>query len=107
MTYYRHLYVGESLKKKKKKIIAKLEKRKFQLELCLIVLPGTENNQLEIIDPNLFLQKNYPQREYFVVGIAKGFDEVLEILEEIAKNVYNETRGADIRSYILNKEQEG
>ena len=41
------------------------------------------------------------------MGIAKGFDEALEVLEEITKNVYNETRGADIRSYILNKEQEG
>lgn len=107
MRYYRHLYVGERLKKKKKKIIAKLEKGKFQFEIRLLVLPETKNNQLEIINPNLFLQKNYPGREYFVVGIAKGFDEALEILEEIAKNVYNETRGADIRSYILNKEQEG
>lgn len=107
MRYYRHLYVGESLRKKKKKIISKLEKGKFQLEIRLIVLPETTGNQLEIIDPNLFLQKNYPEREYFVVGIAKGFDEALEILEEIAENVYNETRGADIRSYILNKEQEG
>ena len=97
----------ESLKKKKKKIISKIEKGKFQLDICLLVLSDTEKNQLEIIDPNLFLQKNYPRREYFVVGIAKGFDEALEILEEITKNVYNETKGADIRSYILNKEQEG
>ena len=107
MRYYRHLYMGESLKKKKKKIISKIEKGKFQLDICLLVLSDTEKNQLEIIDPNLFLQKNYPRREYFVVGIAKSFDEALEILEEITKNVYNETRGADIRSYILNKEQEG
>ena len=42
-----------------------------------------------------------------MVGIAKGFEEALEILEEIVQNVYNETKGADIRSYILNKEQEG
>ncbi len=107
MRYYRHLYVGESLRKKKIRIILRLEAGKIPFELRLLVLPGTKNNQLEIIDPNLFRQKNYPRRDYFVVGIAKGYDEALEILEEIAKNVYNETRGADIRSYILNKEQEG
>ena len=107
MKYYKHLYVGESLKKKKKKIISKLDRGKFQLDIFLHVFPETENNQLEIVNPNLLLQKNYPRREYFVVGLAEGFDEALEILEEIAKNVYNETRGADIRSYILNKEQEG
>lgn len=76
-------------------------------DIQLLVLPRTEKNQLEIINPNLFLQRNYPKGEYFVVGIAKGFEEALEILEEIVQNVYNETRGADIRSYILNKEQEG
>ncbi|MCI8561095.1 MAG: hypothetical protein HFH03_08260 [Dorea sp.] len=107
MRYYKHLYVAESLKKKQKKIISKLDKGKFQLNICLLVLPDTKDNQLEIIDPNLFLQKNYPRRDFFVVGIAKGFEEALEILEEIVQNVYNETRGADIRSYILNKEQEG
>ena len=107
MRYYKHLYVAESLKKKRKKIISKLNKRKFQLEIHLLVLPETKNNQLDIINPNLFLQKNYPRKDYFVVGIAKGFEEALEILEEIVQNVYNETKGADIRSYILNKEQEG
>ncbi len=86
MKYYKHLYIGESLRKKKKKVLARLEKRKFM--------------------PGIYL-KGYPERDYFVVGIAKGFDESAEILEEIAKSVYNETRGADIRSYILNKEQEG
>lgn len=107
MRYYKHLYVAESLKKKKKKIISRLENRKYQLDIWLLVLPETENNQLEIMNPNLLLQKSYPRTEYFVVGIAKGFEEALEILEEIVQNVYNETRGADIRSYILNKEQEG
>ncbi len=107
MRYYKYLYVGESVKKKKSKIISRLEKGKFQLDIHLLVLPGTENNQLEIINPNLFLQKNYPVTECFVVGIVKGFEEALEILEEIVQDVYNETRGADIRSYILNKEQEG
>lgn len=106
MRYYKHLYIGEGLKKKKRKILAKLEKRKFLPGIHLIVLCEGEKNQLEIFDYNQTLQKDYPRRDYFVVGIAKGFDEAAEILEEIAKNVYNETKGADIRSYILNKEQE-
>lgn len=107
MKYYKHLYIGESLRKKKKKVLARLEKRKFMPGIYLIVLCGPGRNQLEIFNVSQLLQKGYPERDYFVVGIAKGFDESAEILEEIAKSVYNETRGADIRSYILNKEQEG
>ena len=56
MKYYKHLYVGESLKKKKKKIISKLDRGKFQLDIFLLVFPETENNQLEIVNPNLLLQ---------------------------------------------------
>ena len=39
--------------------------------------------------------------------IAKEYEEALELVEEITKEVYNETKGADIRSYIIKKEQEG
>lgn len=106
MRYYKHLYMGESLKKKKRKILKKLEKRKLLPGVYLIVLCETEKNQLEIFDFNQTLQRHYPRKDYFVAGIAKGFDEAAEILEEIVKSVYNETEGADIRSYILNKEQE-
>lgn len=106
MKYYKHLYIGESLKKKKKKVLLRLEKRKFTPGIYLIALCQTGCSQLEIFDANQLLQKGYPERDYFIVGLAKGFDESTEILEEIVKNVYNETKGADIRSYILNKEQE-
>ncbi len=107
MRYYKYLYTGESLEKKKEKIISKLSREKLQAGIFLIVLSGEENNQLEILNSNLLLQKYYPQKDYLVVGIAKGFDEALEILEQIVQEVYNETKGAEIRSYILNKEQEG
>ena len=38
--------------------------------------------------------------------LQKVIEEALELVEQITKEVYNETKGADIRSYILNKEQE-
>ncbi|MGN1166739.1 MAG: hypothetical protein ACI4S2_09985 [Lachnospiraceae bacterium] len=107
MKYYKYMYIQEGLEKKKEKIIYKLENGKPQFEIHLIILSVSGNNHLEIINSNLLLQKNYPQEDYFVVGITKGYDEALEMVEEIVREVYNETKGADIRSYILNKEQEG
>ena len=35
MRYYRYLYLSEGLKKKKDRIIAKLEKKKFQMDIYL------------------------------------------------------------------------
>ena len=90
MRYYRYLYLSEGLKKKKDRI----------------TLSCNGNNQLEIWNSVLFLQPSFPQTDHFVVGITKGYEEALELVEQITKEVYNETKGADIRSYILNKEQE-
>lgn len=84
----------------------KAGKKKFQMDIYLITLSCNGNNQLEIWNSVLFLQPSFPQTEHFVVGITKGYEEALELVEQITKEVYNETKGADIRSYILNKEQE-
>ncbi|MEZ3436056.1 MAG: hypothetical protein K1W34_15830 [Lachnospiraceae bacterium] len=107
MRYYRYLYLGEDLKEKKEKIIGKIERGKLTWDIHIVTLPVGEKNQLEIYACNQFLQRDYPKMDFFVVGIVKGYENAIELVEEIAKQVYNETRSADIRSYILKKEQEG
>lgn len=107
MRYYRYLYLSESVEKKKDKVIRRLNRRKLQPDIHIIALPETERNQLEIYACTQLLQPDFPRRDFFVVGIGKGFEETIELVEEITKEVYNETKGADIRGYILKKEQEG
>ena len=107
MRYYRYLYLGEGVKKKKDKVIRRLERRKLQPDVHILVLPESEKNQLEIYACTQLLQPDFPRKDFFVVGIGKGFEEMLELVEEITKEVYNETKGADIRAYIIKKEQEG
>lgn len=106
MRYYRHLYLTEGLEKKKDKIIAKLEKNRFQVSIHLIVLSANERNQLDIINSVLLLQPDYPKENLFVVGIAKSYDDALELVEKIAGEVYDETQDANIRNYLLAREQE-
>ena len=106
MQYYRHLYLTEGLKKKKSKIIEKLENNKFQMNIHIVTLSNNKQNNLEIYHSAVLLQPNFPHDDFFVVGIAKDYEDALELVEEIVQEVYNETKGADIRSYILRKEQE-
>ncbi len=40
-----------------------------------------------------------------MVGITKGYDEAVELVEQIVQEVYDQTGTCDIRSYILEKEQ--
>lgn len=107
MRYYRYLYLGENLRKKKEKIIRRLETGKLTWDIHIITLPEGGSNQLEIYACNQFLQRDYPKTDYFIVGIVKGYEDAIELVEEITREVYNETMGADIRGYILRREQEG
>ena len=105
MRYYKYLYLAEGLRKKKEKIIRKLDENRLQMNIHIIILAGNEKNQLEIYNSMVLLQPDFPHDDFLVVGIAKDYDNAVEVVEEIVQEVYNETKGADIRSYILEREQ--
>ncbi len=107
MKYYKDLYVSDTLKKKKKKILKKMEAGKFMPGIHLVTLAANPDNHLEIWHYPILLQPAFPKEDLFVVGISKGYEEALEFVEEIVQEVYNETEGTDVRSFILSKEQEG
>ena len=101
----RILYLTEGLEKKKEKIIRKLESGKLQPSVHVITLAISEKNQLEIYPTLQFKQPAFPEQDLFVVGITKGYEEAVELVEQIVQEVYEQTGGCDIRSYILEKEQ--
>ncbi len=106
MKFYRALYVGEQLNKTKDQVIEKLKKSEWQLDVYLIVLAKGEQNQLEIFNSVLLMQDKIDGDRLFVVGIAKGFQEALTIVEKITQEVYEKTSDTQIRTYILEKENE-
>lgn len=106
MKYYKHLYLSEGLEKKKDKIIQKIEAGKILSGIFLVTLAPDEKNQLEIHRYILLLQPVFHREELFVVGISKDYEGALELVEDITQEVYNKTKSADIRSYILDREQE-
>ena len=48
----------------------------------------------------------YVSEGRMVVGIAKGFEEAVELVEEISREVYDATGDLELRDYIQAKEQE-
>lgn len=107
MHIYKNLYVPEGLEKKKEKLVRKLQKGRRLPGVYLITLASGEQNQLDILPAWMRRQKNYPDELPLLVGMTKDYEDALEMVEEIVQEVYNETKGADVRSYILKKEQEG
>ena len=105
MRYYKHLYLAKGIRKKDQ-VIRKLEENKLQMNIHIITLPMNGEDQLEIYHSMVLLQPEFPHDDFFVVGIAKGYEDAVEMVGEIAQEVYNKTKGADIRSFILEREQE-
>lgn len=106
MKYYYALYMDEHVKENKEKIIKNMEKDKWQLEKYLVALTKNEANHLEIFNSVLLVQKAMLKDDLFIVGIASGYTESLELVEKITQEVYDETSGVDIRNYILQKQRE-
>jgi len=107
MRFYKYLYVQEQLVKKKEKIICKLKQKKVLLSCHIVAIASNPKNQLEIYSSSYLFQPGFPTDELFVIAILKSYDDALEYVEKLVDKVYNETKRTDIRSYILEKEQEG
>ena len=107
MRFYKYLHVQDELEKKKDKIIKKLKQKKILLSCHVVALSSNPKNQRDIYSSKYLFQPGFPTDELFVVAIVKSHDDALEFVENLVKDVYNETKGTDIRSYILEKEQDG
>lgn len=102
-----NLYVGEKAKKHKKMIKRKISRRMGTLRVYLLMLPSNERNSLDIINAAYLKQPFYKGQDINIVGIAMSYEEALEVLQQIAEEVYKNTNGMDIRQYICSKHKFG
>ena len=78
MRFYKNLYVSESMAKKKEKVIAKLNKKKYPLKTYVIALIEEGENQLEFYSTLMFRQGSVIDDDIFAVGLASGYDPTSE-----------------------------
>lgn len=104
MRWYRDLYLGESVKKKAARIRWKVEHNAGQPGIYLLTLPTNECNLLDIIPATNLLQKGYPKRDLFVIGIEKGYEEAAYMAAAIVTEVYGRTGGFDMTGYIRSRD---
>ncbi len=104
MKWYKGLYLGEKAGKVKYKILGKVVRSRFQADTFLIMLPSNSSNILDIL-PAAYLNQphfnnKFYKKEIYVVGIAKGRDEALELVRSIVDEVYQATGGFDVSGYL-------
>lgn len=104
--YYFNLYISKRLAAKKEKLIQKLEKNKLQPHIYLLTLAQGGQNQLEFFSTILLKQQAFEHTPLFVVGLAGGYDEALELVQEITEEVLSKTGNVNIRKYLLEQQEE-
>lgn len=102
LKWYKNLYVGNNAKKKKKKIIDKINNGSGQLGIYVITLAASQKNNLDIFSSNHLLQKSFRECCPLIVGIAKGYEEAMDLVQEITQDVIESTGSVDIRGYLEN-----
>lgn len=100
MEWYKKLYTGESIQDKSEKIKWKIDHNAGQIQIYIISLAANPENLLDIIPAWEVMQKFYPKKNLFIVGLAKGWEEAVEVVQRIVLEVYENTGGFGVREYL-------
>ena len=82
--WYDKLYFKEDNAKKKTRLLHRLEKGKPEPNLYILALPESrERNILDIYSSLELMQPHYKNRSKYVVGIARGKQDAIELASSI------------------------
>ena len=69
--------------------------------LFLITVSRNPSDQLEIIQTRQLAQRYYNKFPPYVAGIAAGYDEALEVVEELVKECLKARGDCALKEYLL------
>jgi hypothetical protein len=100
MHFYKRLYTGPKLQKRKAKVLWKLRTGRPQPEVFVIAL-AKNNDLFEIYHSGILKQKYYRKKENapYIMGIASGYSEAVDLVIEMITEVYTATGGYDVKTY--------
>ena len=104
MYFYKNLYVGPSIDDPEK-VKRKLISGAGQFTIYVIALspsePGPGANQLEIMHCVNLQQPYYKKYTPYIVGIASGRIEAVELVRDMVQEAYEHTGSGDVRAYLF------
>ena len=94
--------IGESVKAPVK-VQSKINAGKPVPGIYLLTLSDNPGNIMEIIPAVMLVQKPAYDLCPVIIGMAKGKEEALELVQKIVEEVYRETGSFEIREYMKNR----
>lgn len=98
--WYKNLYVGETIKRKKRKVIRLVDRGCFVPDLYLITAASNGKDQLDILDVRYFLLSAGTGRLPEIIGLAMGHREAVELVCRIAAEACGAGYGGNLLAYL-------
>lgn len=106
MQWAEHLYLSDKTAAKKEKIIKKAVRGAGMTSVYFIALASNPENLFDIFHAAHLKEPAFYRQNPFIVGIASGYEEALEMVRRIVEDIYRETGGFRVREYFGLTEQE-
>ncbi len=100
LNWYKGLYVGNNAKKRKNKLIRRINQGAGVLDVYLITFAANPRDQLDIFSANELKQKIRRESCPVIVGLACGYWEALELVEYLVRRTYQETGTGEVRNWL-------
>ena len=104
MYFYKDLYVGSSIRDPEK-VKKNLRIGKGQFTIYVIALSPSKReigaNQLEILHCVNLQQPYYKEYPPYIIGIASGRIEAIELVRSMVQEAYDHTGSGDVRAYLF------
>ena len=100
MQWAENLYLSDKTAKKKDKIIKKANRGVGMVSIYFITLASNRENLFDIFHAAHLKQPAFYKQELYVVGIASGYEEALELVQRMIDDIYRKTGGFAVREYF-------
>ena len=100
MRWYRKLYVSEAIGDKAGRIKWKINHNAGTVSVNVIAFASNPDNLLDIIPAWQLMQKGYPKKDLKIIGLAKGYDDAIALVQQIVEETYANTGDVDVWSYL-------
>lgn len=97
--FYKPLYIGDAVRKPDR-IKRKLRRGKLTPGIYVLLWDG-ENSRLEMYNSLMLQQPYYKDQELYVIGIASGEDEGLQLIARMAEESWKKTGKVDFAASLF------
>lgn len=104
MNWYQNLYVSKNVEKKKKKLMSKIEKNAGLVDVYLITEASNGRDLFDIVSTASLKQGGIYRNIGKIYGMARGYQEAVDLVVQIVEEVYANTGDGNIKEYLNRKE---